>query len=84
MTRQTHAKKRFTPCSSIANFCVSCRVGEDVEEVFEEEGRGVEHRNDALSKQASELGGAGAFVQTMHPVPEGEMKRQKHAAAAEK
>jgi hypothetical protein len=57
---------------------------EDVEEVFEEEGRGVEHRNDALSKQASELGGAGAFVQTMHPVPEGEMKRQKHAAAAEK
>jgi hypothetical protein len=57
---------------------------EDVEEVFEEEGRGVEHRNDALSKQASELGGAGAFVQTMHPVPEGEMKRQKQAAAAEK
>ena len=52
--------------------------------MFEEEGRGVEHRDDALSKQASELGGAGAFVQTMHPVPEGEMKRQKHAAAAEK
>ena len=44
--------------------------------MFEEEGRGVEHRNDALSKQASELGGAGAFVQTMHPVPQSEMKKQ--------
>ena len=67
-----YALVKMFPASSLRHL----DTAEDVEEVFEEEGRGVEHRNDALSKQASELGGAGAFVQTMHPVPQSEMKKQ--------
>ena len=50
-------------------------AAEDVEEIIEEDGVDVIHRNDTLSKQSNELGGAGAFVQAMHPVPQSEMRK---------
>lgn len=68
--RQYVLVKMF-PASSLRHL----DTAEDVEEVIEEDGVEVDRALDDV--RGSELGGAGAFVQTKHRVPESEMKRIK-------
>ena len=68
--RQYVLVKMF-PASSLRHL----DTAEDVEEVIEEDGVEVDRALDDV--RGSELGGAGAFVQAKHRVPESEMKRIK-------
>ena len=68
--RQYVLVKMF-PASSLRHL----DTAEDVEEVIEEDGVEVDRTLDDV--RGSELGGAGAFVQAKHRVPESEMKRIK-------
>lgn len=69
---RTYGLVKLFPASSLRHL----DAAEDVEEVIETTGLGVDHKQDSLSKYGGELGGAGGFVQTMHPVPQHEMQRQ--------
>jgi hypothetical protein len=69
---RTYGLVKLFPASSLRHL----DAAEDVEEVIETTGLGVDHKQDSLSKCGGELGGAGGFVQTMHPVPQHEMQRQ--------